>query len=182
MTRHAVARRYAQALFDVALKQGSIDAVAHDLEQFAALITSHDDLRRTFESPAIPVLRKQAMLEALVSKGTVATSDVRRLLLLLGERDRVSFIGEISAAFAARVRQHAHVVEAEFVSAVPLGEARQAALATALGKATGGTVTVTTRVDPSIIGGVIANVGNLVFDGSVLSQLDRFKQKLLAQA
>jgi F-type H+-transporting ATPase subunit delta len=107
---------------------------------------------------------------------------VQRLLSLLGERDRVSFIGEIAAAFAARVRHSAHVVEAEFVSAVPLDDRRRTTLATALGKATGGTVTVTTRVDPSIIGGVIANVGNLVFDGSVRTQLDRFKQTLLAQA
>ena len=180
MTRQAVARRYANALYDVVSRQNGVPAAEQDLLQLRAVLASHDELRRTFESAAIPAQRKRAILDALIERAGTLTVETRRLLSLLAERDRLSFIAEIADAFSARVRDAAKVIEAEFVSAVPLGDGRKAALAAALGKATGRTVTVTERVDPSIIGGVIANVGNLVFDGSVQSQIERFRQKLRA--
>jgi F-type H+-transporting ATPase subunit delta len=76
----------------------------------------------------------------------------------------------------------AGVVMAELVTAAPLGDDREAALAHALGQATGHRVDVTGRVDESIIGGVVAKVGSVVYDGSVSRQLERMRQRLSAEA
>lgn len=182
MTRQAVARRYANALYDVVSRQNRVPAVERELSDLAALLASHDELRRTFESSAIPAARKRAILDALVERVGAPSAETGRLLALLAERDRLSFIVEIAQAFRARVRHADRVLEAELVSAVPLAPSHKAALAGVLSKATASTVTVTERVDPSIIGGVIANVGNLVFDGSVQSQIERFRQRLRRDA
>jgi len=83
---------------------------------------------------------------------------------------------------AARVMDVGQAVTADVVTAVPLSEQGQSQLAVALGKVTGRTVTVNARVDPAIVGGVVARVGSLVFDGSVVRQLERLRERLLADA
>jgi F-type H+-transporting ATPase subunit delta len=87
----------------------------------------------------------------------------------------------VTAAFDERVRQERHLLQAEVVTAVPLPDAQRTALAGALRRAAGSDLTITEKVDPSIIGGVIARVGSLVFDGSVTRQLERMKQRLLEE-
>ena len=105
-----------------------------------------------------------------------------RLLGLLADRDRLAMVADVADAFGERVMKAKRIVPAEVVTAVPLGEASRAALTAALGRAAGAEVTMTERVDPAIIGGVIAKVGSVVFDGSVTTQLARMKQKLVAES
>lgn len=182
MTLQAMARRYAAALYDVATKNGTVAQARADLNAFAQLIASHDELAKVFASPAIPLTKKRAVVEQLLAASSGISAEVGRLLMLLADRDRLNLVGEVAAAFEARVMQAERVMPAEVVTAAPLTDDRRAALVAALGRATGGTVTLTEKVDPTIIGGVIARVGSTVFDGSITQQLERLKQRLLSQA
>lgn len=181
MTARTIAKRYAHALFDVAKQHGDVDRAETDLNGFRDLIASHDGLRRALESPAVPVSRKQAIVEALWAAAHGTNDDVHRLLHVLAERDRFLTIGDVAAAYTARVLQSKRIMAAEVVTAVPLGGETRAALTQAIGRAAGAQLTVTERVDPAIIGGVVARVGSLVFDGSVTHQLEKLKQQLLAE-
>jgi F-type H+-transporting ATPase subunit delta len=101
---------------------------------------------------------------------------------MLADRDRLMLLSEVRAAFEARLRQERHVLQAEVVTAVPLPESQRDSLVAALRQAAGSDLALTERVDPAIIGGVIARVGSLVFDGSVTRQLERMKQRLLQES
>ena len=86
---------------------------------------------------------------------------------------------ELAAAFRARLLERRNIVPAEVTTALALPAARTEVLARSLSEATGKQVVVTTRVDPSILGGVVAVIGSTVYDGSVTGQLTRMRQKLV---
>ena len=180
MTRQSVARRYAHALFDVVQKRGTVESAGRELAGFRDVVAGHDDLRRVLESPAVPAPKKHAVIEALLAADGETSPEIARLLLLLADSDRLMLLADIALAFDARAMQARRIVPADVVTAVPLGDERRAALAAALGRAAGCDVTITERVDPSIVGGVIARVGSMVFDGSVARQIERMRLRLLA--
>lgn len=178
MTHEAIARRYAHALFDVARRNRAVAKIDADLQALDTLVSSHEDLKKTFDTPAIPPKIKRAIVDALVSRLTDLAVEVQRLVSMLADHDRLMLLHEIAAAYTAQVQQADRVAPADVVTAVPLGAERLAGVAAALGQATGLRVTVTERVDPSIVGGMIARVGNVVFDGSVTRQLERMRERL----
>ncbi|MEO8481747.1 MAG: ATP synthase F1 subunit delta [Acidobacteriota bacterium] len=182
MTERTVARQYAHALFDVATREHQVEAVTRDLAGVAALVASHQELKAIFETPLVPPRKKHALVEALVAAGSPIRPEVSRLLLMLADRDRLRILGDLARAYAARVMEAGQAVSADVVTAVPLSQERQTQLAEALGKVTGRTVTVNARVDPAILGGVVARVGSQVFDGSVVRQIERLRERLLADA
>jgi F-type H+-transporting ATPase subunit delta len=182
MSLRGVARRYAGALFDVARKNQTLDRVEAQLELFAQLLDAHADLRRIFDTPAVAPQKKRAILDAVLEKAGDNDSEVRQLLRMLADRDRLMLLPEVRAAFEARLRQERRVLQAELVTAVPLPEGQRESLVAALRKAAGSDLALTERVDPAIIGGVVARVGSLVFDGSVTRQLERMKQRLLQES
>lgn len=177
MTLHAIARRYAAALFDVTKQNHTLDAAQAGLASFAALVTGSPELAAAFQSPGVPAPKKLALAQTLVAQLN-APQEIQRLITALGDRDRLALVADVASAFDARVRQEKHILQAEVTTAVPLSPERAAALAAELGKALGGTVTIEQHVDPSIVGGVIAKVGSLVFDGSVTRQLELMKTVL----
>jgi F-type H+-transporting ATPase subunit delta len=182
MSLRTVARRYAGALFDVAHKAGTLDRAEEQLGAFVGMLNGHAELRRVLETPAIAPQKKRAIIEALLEKTGDGPGEVRRLLGMLADRDRLSLLPDIAAAFADRLRQSRHVLEAEITTAIPLPDAQRASLAAALKRATGSDLIITEKVDPAIIGGVVARVGSQVFDGSVTRQLERMRQKLLQES
>ena len=181
MSLRTVARRYAGALFDVAKKNQTLDAVERHLAGVGELFDGHPELRRVLEMPSVPAPKKRAIVDALLEKAAGIDGEVRQLLRMMAERNRLALLPQVSAAFAARLRQERHVLQAEIVTAVPLPAAQRDTLSAALRRATGSELTMTERVDPSIIGGVVARVGSLVFDDSVTRQLERMKQQLLEE-
>ena len=182
MSEQTVARQYARALFDVAVREHQVDAVGRDLASVAALVAGHPDLKAIFDTPLVTPRKKHALVEALVAAGGPIRPEVSRLLVMLADRDRLRIVAGLAAAYAARVMEAGQAVAADVVTAVPLSTEGQARLADALGKVTGRTVTVNARVDPAIVGGVVARVGSLVFDGSVVRQIERLRERLLADA
>ncbi len=105
-------------------------------------------------------------------------SPAGKLLLLLAERDRLALVPELLDVYRERLNEHLHVVRAEITTAEPLPPDRERALQQRLATATGRTVTLTTRVDPSIIGGMVTRIGSTVYDGSVATQLQAIRQRL----
>ena len=174
-----MARRYAIALFDVLQKSGDQGRAEQDLEAFRRLLPDHTELTRVFENPGVPASKKRAIVEALLNSSGEVSSEVRRLLLMLAERDRLSSLPDIADAYAEQLRKLRRIVNAELTTAAPLPESQRASLIAALGKAAGSEVAITEKVDPAIIGGVIARVGSVVFDGSVATQIARMRRRLI---
>jgi len=180
VTARAIARQYANALFAVATKVNRTADVGRELSAFAELVSANAELRQVLESPAVAPRKKREVVEALLAAIGQTSGEVSRLLTLLAERDRLPFLSEIAAAYVARANEAERVITADVVTAVDLSDDRRDALASALGRATDRRVTVNGRVDPAILGGVVARVGGMVFDGSVASQLERLRQRLAA--
>ena len=173
----ASAVRYARALFDVALKESDPGRIEQELSSITALVKGHAELQNALESPGVPPHAKKAVTLALIERGQFTLS-VGKLLLMLAERDRLTLLSDILDAFRARLREQQKVLEAEVTTAIPLEPAEQAVLEQRLGAATARQVTLTTKVDPSLIGGVVARIGSTVYDGSLATQLAKLKGRL----
>jgi len=180
MSTRASATRYARALFDVALQEGSLEQAADNLTAFQRLVQTHADLQRVLNNPAVPAPRKRAVLLELLPKLSLSGPPAK-LLLLLAERDRLVLLPDLVAAFQQRLMEHRQVVQAEVTTAEPLTADREAQLREQLARTTGRTVTMTTKVDPAIIGGIITKIGTVVYDGSLASQLTRMRERLASR-
>ncbi len=180
MTHRSIARRYARALLDVAIAESDPTEVARQLSDVADVIDGHEGLRRALVNPAVPAPRKRAAVAALVESDAALGAPVKKLLVLLADRDRIGLLGGVRDAYAECVRAHLEVVQAEVTTAVPLSTDRATLLRDGLSRATGKRVTLETRVDPAILGGVVARIGSVVYDGSVTRQLERLKATLIA--
>jgi F-type H+-transporting ATPase subunit delta len=179
VTSRAVASRYARALFEVALGERiDLGQVERELSAFATLVTGDAQLARVLTNPAIPTPRKRALVDTLISRVGPLLPHVAKLLLLLAERDRLALLPDIVRAYRNRLNEHNHVVQAEVVTASPLPADRVAVLAERLGRATGRTVQLESRVDPAIIGGAVTRIGSTIYDGSVTTQLRKIGEAL----
>jgi F-type H+-transporting ATPase subunit delta len=178
MSNQASAGRYAKALLDVAIKEADPVKTEQELASFAELYSAHEDLRKAFANPAVPVQAKRGVIEQLSSRLN-PSKPVAKLMLLLADRGRLELLPHLLTAYRHHLMDHQQVVRAEVVSAMPLPEAQAKQLQDKLARVTGRKVTMTTRVDPAIIGGVVARVGSTVYDGSVATQLQRMKDRLV---
>jgi len=179
MASLASARRYARALFDVASKSGDVDATLAELKGFGDAIGGHADLRRALTSPGVPLGAKQKIMSDLVALQPVSRL-VARLMALIVENDDIDEIEQIVEAFEQRVLDLHHVVRADITSAVPLPDDKVRAIEAALAEASGARVVITPRVDPAILGGVVAKVGSRVYDGSIARHLVRIRARLVS--
>ena len=177
MSTRASAARYAKALFDVALAESTPEQLENDLMAFSDLVRAHKDLQQALESPAIPAARKAAIVGQLLDLQK-PSGPVRKVLLLLAERDRLDLLADLVAVFHERVMEHLKVVQAEVTTAVPLPAEKAAQVQQRLGSMIGRTVTLTTKVDPALIGGMVTRIGSTVYDGSVATQLAALRQRL----
>jgi len=178
MTSKTAAARYARALFDVALHEKTdLELVERTLADFNELFEQHAALKRVLLNPAVPVPRKRAAMLELTALAK-APSIPAKLLVLLAERDRLILLPDLLAAYRERLMSYRNVVRAEVTTAVPLTEARMSAIEQRLAQLTGSKVALETRVDPAIIGGVVARVGSVVYDASLTRQLQKMKERL----
>ncbi len=178
MTNKTAANRYARALFDVALaEKADLPVIEQQLAAFAELFTQNAALAKVLLNPAVPAPRKGAAV-ALVVKSAKPAPVVAKLIVLLAERDRLVLLPDLVAAYRDRVLDYQKIVRAEVTSAAPLAADRAKAIERSLANVTGRTVRLSTRVEPELIGGLIAKVGGTVYDGSVTMQLRKMKQRL----
>ena len=179
MTNRTAAARYARALFDVSVKGRDLRQVEAHLALFVDLIDGHETLRRVLLNPAIPTSRKRAVVTGLLSRLGDVVSPVAKLLTLMAERDRLGLLPGVLRSYRARLLDHLGVVEAQVTTAGPLTSERAAAIEHSLARASGREVTMTTDVDPEILGGVVARLGTTVYDASVAGHLERMRHNLL---
>lgn len=161
----------------VARGEGLLDIVEDELFRVARVFEGSDDLRQKLSDQQIPVERREAVVEDLFG-GQGATTITRALVSFVVAAGRASQLPAIVDSFvdaAAASRQH---VVAEVRSAVPLDDERRDQLAKALSRATGKTVEVRVVVDPAVVGGIVAQVGDQVIDGSVRSRLEQLRETL----
>jgi F-type H+-transporting ATPase subunit delta len=167
---------YAQALFAVAQAEGTLDDVEEELYRFAKTLEKEGRLREALTDPGLPADRKKAVIQEIV--GSKVTRHTVNLLGFLVDQGRAKDLPKIADALARMAAGRAHRVVAEVRTAVPLDEQRRTRMTEALAKATGRSVELKVLVDPSVIGGVTARVGDQVFDGSIRRKLDMARQEL----
>jgi F-type H+-transporting ATPase subunit delta len=165
---------YATALFSVALAEGVLDQVEDELFRFARTVENEARLREALTDPNLPAERRVAMVtELLGNKASPHTANLIGFIVSSGRARELSSIVDALVALAAEKRQQ---VVAEVRSAIPLDEGQRAKLKDALEKATGKQIELKVLVDPAVIGGLVARVGDIVFDASVRRRLQLAKE------
>ena len=172
-----VGDRYAQALFDLALETGRLDAVRADLKSLKAAWLDSADLRRLATSPVISAEDQVKGLTAIAAKAKFETTTAN-FLGLLAQNHRARDLPAVIAGFEARYAKHTGVVPAEVVSAQPLTAAQLKSVTTALTQALGKTPEISARVDAGLLGGLKVKVGSKLFDASLKTRLDQLKYSL----
>jgi F-type H+-transporting ATPase subunit delta len=174
--KDSIVKGYAQALFAVADAEGELDRVEDELYRFGKTVEGQPKLREALTDPALPAERKKELireiLEGKANRHTIA------LLGFLVEQGRAKDLPKIIEALAQVAAEQRSRSVAEVRSAVPLDDQRRAELIKALAKVTGRDVEAKVLVDPSLIGGVVAQVGDMVFDGSVKRKLEMAREQL----
>jgi F-type H+-transporting ATPase subunit delta len=179
MTTRTAAIRYARALFDVALQEkADLDRVGRDIAEFNDLVDGQPALRKVLLNPAVPVPRKRAAVTELTTRAGVVPI-VAKLLALLAERDRMIVLPDLVTSYRERLLDYQKIVRAEVTTASPLDPSKAQAIEQRLALATGRSVRLQTRVNPAIIGGLVAKVGSTVYDASVTGQLEKMRQRLV---
>lgn len=180
MSTRASAARYARALLDVVIKESDPEQVERELTAFADLFAGNPELQKALANPAVPVTAKRGVVGNLVSRAK-PSPPLGKLMLMLADRNRLTLLPELAASYRERLMAHRQIVRAEVTTAVPLPPGRVAQFEQRLAAATGRRVTMTASVDSSIIGGAIARVGSIVYDGSIATQLARMRKRLEEQ-
>lgn len=167
-------RRYARALFDLALETKALAAVEGDLKSIKTMLGESADLRRLLASPAFSAEDKAKGLSAIAAKAKF-NKTTQNFLGLISANGRASELAGVISAFEALAAAERGAVSAEVISAAPLSAAQSKAIASALREALGKDPEIETRVDPAILGGLKVRVGSRLFDASLKSRLDSLK-------
>jgi F-type H+-transporting ATPase subunit delta len=167
----------ARALFEVAERASQIERVADEMDWFAGVLRL-PDAARTLLNPVVPPDKKVDIIRALAAEASLSPI-VEQLLGILADRDRLGDLEGMASAFRQKLRERQNIVSADVTTAVALPTSAVQAIGRRLGELSGKQVEVGARVDPSIIGGVVARIGSTVYDGSVTGQLSRMRQKLV---
>jgi F-type H+-transporting ATPase subunit delta len=176
-----VARRYARALLDVALRGDRAEPTLVELQRAVALVRERPELERVLRHPAVAADKKKRIVASVFTEAR-ASRPVGRLLALLAERGRFECLPAVEAAYLELWNEHRQVATAEVVTAVPLAAAARRDVASALEKVIGLKVEARERVDASLIGGVVVIVGGKTYDGSVRGRLRALRQRLASGA
>lgn len=182
MAAGSLARRYARAIYAIGVAPtgpgaGSLDAIGRDLRNLAAAMKSSADLAGSLTNPALRRADRRRVLDALLGRLTVQPISRNTVLMLL-DRERLSALPEISRELDAMIEARAGRVSAEVTSAQPLTAAQLAAITASLEKLSGKKVELVRKEDPTLLGGVIAKLGDKVYDGSVRTQLGTLRDQL----
>ena len=167
---------YAKAMFEIARAEGTLDEVEDELFRFARSFESSDSLRNALTDEMIPADKRQQIVEDLL--GGKATATTTQLISLVVGSGRGRELPSIIDKLVARASSSKNLEVAEVRSAVPLTDDQQTRLSAALANATGKQVNLKVVVDPSVLGGIVATVGDTVIDGSVRTRIDQLKSRL----
>ena len=167
---------YARALLDIVSVEGHLDDVEDELFRFARIIEGNDDLRMTLANPGLPLDARAAIVDELLeSRALPTTKAIATFIVGAGRGHDLPAIVNRFVELAAQTREHA---VAEVRSAVPLDDTQRRRIEEALSRSTGKRVEVKVIVDESVLGGIVATVGDTVIDGTVRHRLDQLKEQI----
>ena len=169
-----VAERYANALFELALEGGAIDAAESDLKRLASLIEESADLKRLLRSPVFSADDQYRAVAAVLERAEIGGL-VANLVKVVAKNRRLFAVPDMITAFGQLIARHRGEVSAEVTSAEPLTDKHLSELKAALKATLGKDVALKTEVDPSLIGGLIVKVGSRMIDGSLRTKLNSLK-------
>lgn len=177
MRSSAAARRYARALFSLARDDGRVDEVRGELDTVAALLDESPTLKRTLMTPLHPAGQRKRVLAAVAERVQMSPVTLHFHAFLIDQRRLVDFPA-IHDEFSRLAEESSGLTTAEVVSASPLDDRKRDRLRRALSARTGREVRLEVRVDPDLIGGAVARVGDMVFDGSLRTQIGQLRANL----
>ena len=176
MLKGAIARRYAGAIFDIGMKQHTLDRTLEDVQEIAQLFSIRK-LAYLLREPNIPAQRKEAALRQGLEAKVLPTS--LNLALLVVQRELVDLMPNIARELNQLVLDYKNEATAEVTTATQIDASTQSRVQRALERMTGKKIMLATRIQPNILGGVVARVGDQVIDGSVERRLKLLQQQLL---
>lgn len=178
MSYEAVARRYAQAVFELGKESGTLVELAKHIQSLADVLSGSDELRSVLTNPLVPDDARENILVEIGKRLGVSDTAIRTMRVLAQNR-RIGALPDIARALSRLVDQDQKTLRATVTSAGALSEGYLARLGAELTKVTGHKVVLTVRTDPSLIAGVVVQIGDRVIDGSVRAKLSRFREGLL---
>lgn len=167
---------YARALFEVARAEGTLDEVEDELFRFARSYESNEQLSQAMSDQQLPPERRQAIVEDLL--GGKATSTTIQLISMVAGSGRGNDLPAIVDSLVERASRAKQLSVAEVRTAVPLTDDQQHRLKAALENASGKSLNLKTIVDPSVVGGIVATVGDTIIDDTVRTRIEQLKSRL----
>ncbi|GER82704.1 MAG: ATP synthase F1 subunit delta [Thermogemmatispora sp.] len=178
MLKGAIARRYAEAIFNIARQQQTLDRTLDEVRSIAELFAQRK-MAYLLSEPKIPLARKEQALRQALASRVLPTS--LNLALLVVQRNLVELMPNIARELEQLVLRYKNQAIAEVITAAPLDEAALQRVKQALERRTGKQIILQTKVEPEILGGIIARVGDEVIDASVQHRLATLQQRLLQE-
>jgi F-type H+-transporting ATPase subunit delta len=177
MSVTTVARRYAEALADVAIAHNLVDQLDAELHTFAEMMRTSRELHDVFASPVVSQRDKGKVLDAIIQR-THPNAMTANLLRTMLQNYRLQYLGAVYEQYQREINERRGIVIAEVTTAQPMAAAEQEKLSQRLAQITGKRVQFQFATDPTLIGGVITRVGSVVYDGSVRTKLQGIKHQL----
>jgi F-type H+-transporting ATPase subunit delta len=174
---NGLAKRYAKALVQLGSEGGAIDSFRNELSVVDGVFSSSSELRAAFANPALTQEQKKSIMKDLIGK-TACSELVGNFLLLLVDKNRVAFLGQIVQTYEKLADEFSGIVRPVVTTAFSLDDSQVVAIQAALEKKTGKKVVPKMVVDASLLGGVVTQIGDIAYDNSVKTQLKRIKDIL----
>ena len=177
MISTVLARRYAKALFAAGKEENKLQPFNETLQALNQFLKTNPDIEAALESPVIGLDVKQDVVEDLI-KAAKIDKTMANFMRILVQNNRIHYLGLIADAYRELMDEEMGIVRAKVITAVPIKKDLQKQMQEAFSQLTGKQVVLEAFEDPAIIGGVIAKVGDKVWDGSIKSQLEGFKESI----
>jgi F-type H+-transporting ATPase subunit delta len=175
LSEEQVARVYAQALFDAAKEAGVVEPVRRELGEFIAALAASSSLRHVLSDPQIETRAKTRVLAEILRGSQPLLANTMQLMV---DRGRFVAVAELQQAYEALAAVEEGVVEVEVASASELSPETEKKIAARVQEATGRRVELARRVDPSIVGGLVLRIGDVIVDGSVKARIRQLRRRL----
>ena len=172
-----IARRYAKALLIIGKEDDKAETYKEELDRFSELIASQKELEQAIINPLYDVGGRKKVLQAVIEK-TGVSKVLASFLLLLFDKGRFGFLSDINEFYKKLADELKGVVRASLVSATELSSETVEKIRTTLSKKTGKDIILEVEQDPSLIGGIVSRIGDLVLDGSIKTQLLNMRESL----
>ena len=177
MSVSALSKRYAKALVELGVEQKAVESYGDELATVKDVLLQEELLRQLLDSPTLELKKKQALLADLC-KILELSEGMAKFLGLLLSKGRIGFLGQIEEKYRSQADEMSGILAAKITAACELDDVQQQAIATSLGRQTGKQIALTVEVNADLIGGLKAEIGGRLFDGSVKTQLKRIEESL----